>query len=48
MPAHDLTEEARARILNVVKEPRFADQPPARIVPTLADDGVHIVNRPGF
>jgi putative transposase len=48
MPAHALTEEERVRILNVVNEPRFADQPPARIVPTLADDGVYIASESSF
>lgn len=38
-PAHALTEAERARILAVANEPRFADQPPARIVPALADEG---------
>ncbi|MCK6413065.1 MAG: IS3 family transposase, partial [Azonexus sp.] len=36
IPAHALSEEERARILAVANEPRFADQPPARIVPALA------------
>ncbi len=40
LPAHALTAAERARILAVANEPRFADQPPARIVPALADDGV--------
>lgn len=37
-PAHALTEAKRARDLAVTSEPRFADRPPSRIVPTLADD----------
>jgi hypothetical protein len=32
-PAHALTPEERARVLRVANEPRFADRPPARIVP---------------
>ena len=39
LPAHALSEEERAKLLAVANEPRFADVPPARIVPTLADEG---------
>jgi hypothetical protein len=35
-------------ILAVANEPRFADQPPARIVPTLADEGVYIASESSF
>ena len=47
-PAHALTEEERARVLAVANEPRFADQPPARIVPALADEGVYIASESSF
>ena len=47
-PAHALTEAERARVLAVANEPRFADQPPARIVPTLADEGVYIASESSF
>lgn len=47
-PPHALTEEERARILAVANEPRFADQPPARIVPALADEGVYIASESSF
>ena len=47
-PAHALTEEERARILAIASEPRFADQPPARIVPTLADEGLYIASESSF
>ena len=47
-PAHALTDEERARVLAVANEPRFADQPPARIVPTLADEGVYIASESSF
>ena len=47
-PAHALTEAERARILAVANEPRFADQPPARIVPALADEGVYIASESSF
>ncbi len=38
-PAHALSEAERARLLQVANEPRFADVPPARIVPMLAGRG---------
>ena len=36
IPAHALTADERARIVAVANEPRFAETPPARIVPALA------------
>jgi putative transposase len=36
-PSHALTDEERARIVEVANEARFAETPPARIVPVLAD-----------
>ncbi len=48
VPAHALTEAERARVLSVANEPRFADMPPARIVPTLADEGVYIASESTF
>ena len=47
-PAHALSEAERARILAVANEPRFADQPPARIVPALADEGRYIASESSF
>lgn len=47
-PAHALTEAERAQILAVANEPRFADQPPARIVPALADEGVYLASESSF
>lgn len=47
-PAHALTEAERTRVLAVANEPRFADQPPAWIVPTLADEGVYIASESSF
>ena len=47
-PAHALTEEERAQILAVVNEPRFADQPAARIIPALADEGIYIASESSF
>lgn len=43
-PAHALTDQERQRLLEVANEPRFADMPPARIVPALADEGVYLAS----
>ena len=48
MPTHALTEVERAQVLSVANEPRFADMPPARIVPMLADEGVYIASESTF
>lgn len=37
VPAHALSPAERAEVLRVANEVRFADVPPARIVPMLAD-----------
>ena len=47
-PAHALTEEERARIVAASNEPRFAEVPPARIVPALADEGTYIASESSF
>ena len=47
-PAHALSEAERARIIAVANEPRFADTPPARIVPALADEGVYLASESSF
>ena len=44
IPSHALSEAERARIIAVVNEPRFAETPPARIVPALADEGIYIAS----
>ena len=41
-PSHALNPQERAALLAVANEPRFADVPPARIVPMLADEGVYL------
>jgi transposase InsO family protein len=46
--AHALTPAEREQILQVANEPRFADMPPARIVPMLADEGVYIASESSF
>ncbi len=48
LPAHALTEAERAEILNVANEPRFAEVPPARIVPALADEGRYLASESSF
>jgi transposase InsO family protein len=48
MPAHALSEQERAQILRVANEPRFAELPPARIVPMLADEGSYIASESSF
>jgi hypothetical protein len=47
-PAHALSEAERAQIIAVANEPRFADTPPARIVPMLADEGRYIASESSF
>ena len=47
-PAHALSEAEREAVLAVANEPRFAAVPPARIVPTLADEGVYIASESSF
>ena len=48
LPAHALSPEERAQVLRVASEPRFADMPPARIVPMLADEGVYLASESTF
>ena len=48
VPTHALSEAERARIIAVVNEPCFADTPPARIVPALADEGIYIASESSF
>ena len=47
-PPHALTDQERARILAVANEPRFAEMPPARIVPMLADEGCYLASESSF
>lgn len=46
--AHALSSAEREQILRVANEPRFADMPPARIVPALADEGVYLASEASF
>jgi len=48
MPSHTLTQAEREHVLQVANEARFADVPPARIVPMLADEGVYIASESSF
>jgi putative transposase len=48
VPSHALSKAERARILAVANEPRFAETPPARIVPALADEGIYIASESSF
>jgi transposase InsO family protein len=48
VPSHALNEAEQARIIEVANEPRFAETPPARIVPTLADEGTYIASESSF
>jgi putative transposase len=47
-PAHALTAEERARIVEIANESRFAALPPARIVPMLADEGTYVASESSF
>jgi putative transposase len=47
-PAHQLTPDERQRILATCHEPRFADSPPAQIVPQLADEGIYLASESSF
>ncbi|MBV8501370.1 MAG: transposase, partial [Paucibacter sp.] len=47
-PAHALTPAEREQIVSVANEPRFAEMPPARIVPMLADEGQYIASEASF
>jgi transposase InsO family protein len=46
--AHALSPAERAELLRVANEPRFAEVPPARIVPSLADEGIYLASESTF
>ena len=46
--AHALSEAERQRIVRVANEARFAELPPARIVPMLVDEGTYIASESSF
>ena len=43
-----MSEAERARIIAVANKPRFAETPPAQIVPALADEGIYIASESSF
>jgi transposase InsO family protein len=43
-PGNKLTELERQRIIKVTNEPEYADLPPSKIVPKLADKGIYIAS----
>lgn len=47
-PAHALSDDEREAILQVANEPRFAEAPPARIVPVLADENIYLGSESSF
>jgi len=47
-PAHALSQQEREQILHVANTQRFAELPPARIVPALADEGTYIASESSF
>ena len=47
-PGHALSEAERVQLLQMANAPRFADVPPARIVPMLADEGVYLASESTF
>src|SRR5471032_1135886 len=48
VPAHKLSAQERKRVLDVCHEARFADLPPAQIVPRLADEGAYLASESSF
>jgi len=48
IPAHALSPAERTQVLGVANESRFADVPPARIVPLLADEGRYVASESTF
>jgi len=47
-PAHALSAAERGQIVQIANEPRFAELPPARIVPMLADEGIYVASESSF
>ena len=47
-PAHALSPAEREHLLAVANEARFADLPPAQIVPRLADEGTYLASESSF
>ncbi len=47
-PANKLSEEEEEKILRVANSPRYADLPPSKIVPLLADSGQYLASESTF
>ncbi len=47
-PCNKLTELERQRVIKVANEPDYADLPPSKIVPKLADKGIYIASESTF
>jgi len=47
-PAHKLSDEERARVLELANSEEFASLPPSQIVPALADRGVYVASESTF
>lgn len=47
-PANKLTELERQRLIKVANEPAYADLPPSKIVPLLADEGRYLASESTF
>lgn len=47
-PAHALSDEERAAVLDACNRPEHADLPPSQIVPKLADEGEYIASESTF
>jgi len=47
-PCNKLTELERQRIIQVANEPEYADLPPSKIVPKLADKGIYLASESSY
>lgn len=47
-PSHALSQAERDAMIAVANDPAYADMPPARIVPMLADQGIYLASESSF
>lgn len=47
-PANALSEEERMHIIAIASSPKYRDESPAQIVPSLADEGIYIASESSF
>ena len=47
-PAHQLSDEEKAEVIEVANSPEFRDKSPKQIVPTLADRGIFVASEATF